>query len=204
MADTEEAPGANPKNEFTDAALEKLSEVVEGHGGRVAGLRLEIVSRQQGAFQHVLSLVEEGSQSLSDQVQEVQGITLFVDSGSADYLDGVKINYEYRGEQASGLEYDNPNPLWRDEREFKIQELFDDQINPAIASHGGWVSLKGVEGNTAFVQLGGGCQGCGMADVTLKQGIEASILQEVEGIEKVADQTDHDGGTNPYYKPSKK
>jgi Fe/S biogenesis protein NfuA len=66
------------------------------------------------------------------------------------------------------------------------------------------VTLLGVEGVTAYVQLGGGCQGCGLADVTLKQGIEATILEEVEGVERVVDETDHDSGQNPYYQPSKK
>jgi Fe/S biogenesis protein NfuA len=129
---------------------------------------------------------------------------VFVEQRSAAYLDGVQVDYQYRGPNVSGLLYLNPNPLWHDERERKIQQIFDTQINPGIASHGGWVSLLGVEGTTAFVQLGGGCQGCGMADVTLSQGIEATILDEVEGIDRVVDQTEHDAGQNPYYQPSKK
>ena len=86
----------------------------------------------------------------------------------------------------------------------KIQELFDASINPGIASHGGFVDLLGVEGNVAYIRLGGGCQGCGLADVTLKQGIEVAIKEAVPKIEEVADATDHDSGTNPYFEPSKK
>ena len=86
----------------------------------------------------------------------------------------------------------------------RIQELFDQSINPGIASHGGFVDLLGIEGKTAYIRLGGGCQGCGMADVTLKQGIEVAIKEAVPEIEEVADATDHDAGTNPYFQPAKK
>ena len=76
--------------------------------------------------------------------------------------------------------------------------------DPGIASHGGYVDLVGVEGPVAYIQLGGGCQGCGLADVTLKQGIEVAVKEAVPEIEEVADATDHDAGTNPYFQPSKK
>ena len=79
-----------------------------------------------------------------------------------------------------------------------------DQINPAVASHGGWVELLGVQANNVFLQLGGGCQGCGMADVTLKQGIETLLREEIPELGDVLDQTDHAAGRNPYYAQSKK
>lgn len=193
-----------PEVRFTEAALAKLTEVLAGQPRPPAGLRLQVAGRDGGEFQHILSLVEQGRDRPGDLVAEIQGLTIFFESRSAPYLHGVEIHYEYRGPDVSGLEYRNPNPLWFDEREVQIQELFDRHINPAIASHGGWVELLGVEGTTAIVRLGGGCQGCGMADVTLKQGIEATILQVVEGIERVMDETDHASGTNPYHQPSKK
>lgn len=193
-----------PEVRFTEAAVAKLTEVISGQSRPVAGLRLQVVGREGGEFQHVLSLVEQGRVLSADLVSEVQGLTIFFESRSAPYLDGVEVHYEYRGPDVSGLHYFNPNPLWFDAREVQIQELFDRHINPAIASHGGWVELLAVEGTTAIVRLGGGCQGCGMADVTLKQGIEATILQVVEGIERVVDETDHASGQNPYHQPSKK
>jgi len=199
-----ETPTEPPAISFTAGAVEKLTEVAASQGRPVAGFRLQIVGRMEGQFQHVLSLVPEGAQEDEDLATEAQGLRVFMDRRSAAYLDGVQIDYQYRGPEVSGLGYMNPNPLWHDEREIQIQDIFDNQINPAIASHGGWVMLLGVEGTTAFVELGGGCQGCGMADVTLKQGIEATILEEVEGIERVVDQTDHDAGQNPYHQPSKK
>ena len=84
-----------------------------------------------------------------------------------------------------------------------IEELFIREINPAIAAHGGFVELLDVKGNEVYLRLGGGCQGCGMADVTLKQGIETSIRKAVPEIGAIMDTTDHAAGRNPYYAPSK-
>lgn len=86
----------------------------------------------------------------------------------------------------------------------KVQEILEQNINPAVASHGGWVDLIDVKEDTVYVELGGGCQGCGMANVTLKQGIERMIMEQVPNIQAVLDVTDHASGTNPYYQPSAK
>jgi Fe-S cluster biogenesis protein NfuA len=86
----------------------------------------------------------------------------------------------------------------------RVQEVFDRRINPAVASHGGVVQLIDVQGNTIFIQMGGGCQGCGMADVTLKQGIEVEIRSAVPEVGEILDTTDHAAGRNPYYTPSRK
>ena len=91
-----------------------------------------------------------------------------------------------------------------DEIRARVEHLLATQINPAVASHGGWVELLGVQANNVFLQLGGGCQGCGMADVTLKQGIETLLRQEIPELGEVLDQTDHAAGRNPYYTQSKK
>lgn len=85
-----------------------------------------------------------------------------------------------------------------------VQRVLDEHINPAIAAHGGYISLIDVEGDRAFIRLEGGCQGCGMADVTLKQGVEVEILREVPAITAVLDVTDHASGNNPYFQPSRK
>lgn len=91
-----------------------------------------------------------------------------------------------------------------DEIRARVEHLLETQINPAVGSHGGWVELLGVQGNNVFLQLGGGCQGCGMADVTLKQGIETLLREEIPELGDVLDQTDHAAGRNPYYAQSKK
>ena len=83
--------------------------------------------------------------------------------------------------------------------EERISQLLNAHINPAIASHGGYVNLLSVDGSTAHVEMGGGCQGCGMAAMTLRNGIEAAIKHNIPEITEVADATDHMAGTNPYY-----
>ena len=90
-----------------------------------------------------------------------------------------------------------------DELTAKVQELLDSTINPAVAGHGGFVQLVDVKDNRVYLQMGGGCQGCGAADITLKSGIERLIKEEIPEIEEVLDATDHSAGENPYYAPSK-
>lgn len=82
-----------------------------------------------------------------------------------------------------------------------IRAVLQDQINPAVAGHGGHIALVDVQGDTAYIRLDGGCQGCGKANVTLRQGVERAILGAVPTIRRVLDVTDHAGGTNPYYEP---
>jgi Fe/S biogenesis protein NfuA len=86
----------------------------------------------------------------------------------------------------------------------RVTAVLDRDVNPSIASHGGHAELAGIEGATAYLRLSGGCQGCGMATVTLSQGIEVAITQAVSEIDRVVDVTDHASGTNPYFEPAKK
>jgi len=85
----------------------------------------------------------------------------------------------------------------------RVQELIETMINPAVAGHGGFVELIDVTDNRVYLQMGGGCQGCGAADVTLKSGIERLIKEEIPEIAEVLDTTDHASGQNPYYTPGK-
>jgi Fe/S biogenesis protein NfuA len=85
-----------------------------------------------------------------------------------------------------------------------IRRVIDTQINPGIAGHGGFIQLVGLEEETAYVRMGGGCQGCGMAKVTLSQGVVKTILDQVPEVKEVMDITDHASGANPYYQPSGK
>lgn len=82
-----------------------------------------------------------------------------------------------------------------------VQSILDNEINPGVASHGGNVRLIDVTEHTAYVEFGGGCHGCGMVDVTLKQGVETRIMEAVPSIIAVLDVTDHAEGANPYYQP---
>jgi Fe-S cluster biogenesis protein NfuA len=86
----------------------------------------------------------------------------------------------------------------------RVQQVLDGVINPAVASHGGVVSLLDVSNNSVFLEFGGGCQGCGMVSVTLKYGVERTIRDEVPEVGEILDTTDHASGRNPYYAPSSK
>ena len=85
----------------------------------------------------------------------------------------------------------------------RVQELIYTMINPAVAGHGGVVELIDVQDNRVYLQMGGGCQGCGAADVTLKSGIERLIKEEIPEVVEVLDTTDHASGSNPYYSAGK-
>jgi Fe/S biogenesis protein NfuA len=85
----------------------------------------------------------------------------------------------------------------------KVQNLIENAINPAIAGHGGFVDLLDVKDKVVYLAMGGGCQGCGMADVTLRHGIEALLRDEIPEIAEVVDATDHAAGDNPFYTPAK-
>ena len=89
-----------------------------------------------------------------------------------------------------------------DEIRHRVEEVLDNEINPQVASHGGVVQLLDVKDNNLFIQMGGGCQGCGMANVTLKHGVEAAIRQAVPEVGAILDVTDHAAGRNPYFAPS--
>lgn len=86
----------------------------------------------------------------------------------------------------------------------RIQQVLTEQVNPAIAAHGGGAELVSVDGTIAYLRLFGGCQGCGLAQVTLKQGIERILLESIDELSQVVDVTDHASGDNPYYQSQKK
>jgi NFU1 iron-sulfur cluster scaffold homolog, mitochondrial len=86
----------------------------------------------------------------------------------------------------------------------RVAQVFDEQVNPMVARHGGRVELIDVQDGVVMLRMGGGCQGCGMADVTLRQGIEGMLGQMVPEVRGIVDITDHTTGANPYFQASKK
>lgn len=187
---------------ITDGARKKVLELLEAEKQEGQGVRLGIRGRGAAGFQYELRFDLESNTKPDDRIIDAGGIKLFVDERSAPDLEGVTIDY-VDDLQGSGFKIDNPNAVWSNPRALAVQEVLDQQINPNVANHGGFVSLLDVKDDIAYIALGGGCQGCGMADVTLKQGIEVAIREAVPEIRQVVDSTDHAGGTNPYYQPSK-
>ncbi len=191
-----------PAVTFTEAARERVTSFLESQGKAGMALRIAIQGRTSDGFRYAMGIVDESGRNPDDVEIDAGGFTVVVDPASLEDLRGSTIDYVDTG-AGGGLQINNPNPVWRDPLALRVQEIIDHQINPGVGSHGGWVELLGVRENKAFIRLGGGCQGCGMADVTLKQGIETMIFAGAPEITQVIDETDHAAGENPYYRPAK-
>jgi Fe/S biogenesis protein NfuA len=187
---------------ITDSATKKILALFEAENQQGLALRVAIKGRGPGGFRYDLRFEAQEDKGAEDIVIDAGGFQVFIDPESAPNLKGATVDF-VDGIHESGFKIDNPNPPWTDPKARAVQELIDTQINPTVAMHGGHVTLLDVKDDTAYIALGGGCQGCGMADVTLKQGIEVMIREAVPEILRIVDTTDHAAGTNPYYQPSK-
>jgi Fe/S biogenesis protein NfuA len=188
---------------ITDAAQQKITSLMQAQGRLGDGLRLAIIGRSSSGFRYSMGLVEEGQEDAEDVVVDGGPFKVFIDPQSASQLEGASIDYIDQGLHGSGFKIDNPNPVWTDPLAMRVQDLIDNRINPGVGAHGGHVELLDIKDGVAYVRLGGGCQGCGMVDVTLRHGIEALIREELPEIQQVVDTTDHASGRNPYYQPAK-
>lgn len=186
----------------SEPAKKKILALLEAEGREGLALRVAIAGRGLGGFQYDLRFVDAAEKMPDDVTVEAGGFQVLIDRQSAPNLQGATLNF-VEGIYQSGFQIDNPNSVWTDPRAKAVQEVIDSKINPGVAMHGGYITLLDVKEDVAYVALGGGCQGCGMANVTLKQGIEVIIREAVPDIRQVIDTTDHAGGTNPYYQPSK-
>jgi Fe/S biogenesis protein NfuA len=185
-----------PRVSVTDAARTRIEQVRANRKQPAAGLRIAITGRENGAFVYDMQLVAPGEERQGDIVVDaLPGIPIHIPLASAPYLDGITLG---------AVRVDNPNPLWLDPVAERVQRLLDEEVNPSVASHGGHIDLLDVAEGVAFIHMGGGCQGCGMAEVTLGQGVRAAILDSFPEIREVRDTTDHAQGANPYYQAAKK
>ena len=183
----------------TDAAADKIRAAKASEGSDDVALR--VVAREDGArFRYELKLVARGSKEADDSVVHLDDIDLYLDRESAPRLRGATLDY-VEDISGSGLKFENPNQtaLARHPLAGRVQEILDDRVNPSLAAHGGVVSLVDIQEARVVLSFGGGCQGCGMADVTLKEGVAAQLKQQIPEISEVVDATDHAAGENPYY-----
>ena len=131
---------------------------------------------------------------------EKEGIVFWMDFSLLPFLEGTEIQID---EDTGEIEVVNEGlgiGKLRGNFEERVRQVLDEQVNPMVASHGGVVSLSRIENGEVFLRFGGGCQGCGMVDVTLKQGVEVMMKESVPDIVAIHDATDHDSGSNPYYR----
>ncbi len=197
--------------EITDNARDKIIALREGEGIDDLHLGLRITGVGPQGFVYETAFLRAEDVASTDIVEDHDGLPVAIALDSVDSLRGAVLDLSGDG-TGPGLVMRNPNvpsptlgsgDLGDIELtgtpEEKIRTLLHERINPAIASHGGVASLIKVEGTVAHLELGGGCQGCGLAAVTLRQGIERAILDAIPEIEEVVDVTDHALGTNPFY-----
>ncbi len=198
-----------PVIDISDEALATILELREGEAIDDLHLALRISGVGPNGYVYETAFLRPEDVTPADHIEHHNGLSVAIAAGSVDDLHGAVLDLSTSGPSA-GLVIRNPNTPspglgLGDEIELtgtteeKVRQLLDEQINPAIASHGGIANLVAVDGSRAMLELGGGCQGCGLAAVTLQQGIEKAILSAVPEITEVVDVTDHALGSNPYF-----
>lgn len=211
--DGADGPGGPALLTISDAAREKILEVraAEPEPDTLA-LWLEVSGAQGTTYTYDMYFQREDEAGPDDGIVRHDDLAVVVPSASIDKIRGARLDL-----QGGGMVLNNPNrppaspPIGSrppadlsGEVPQRVLQVLDEQINPAIAAHGGRADLVAVEESIAYLRLSGGCQGCGLAAVTLSQGIEVAILDAVPEITRVVDVTDHASGDNPYFESAKK
>ena len=184
-------------------AQDHIKKFLNASSEKIQGVSIIIETKTERKANYSIQFIEL-SDTLAENISiDFENIPVLVSKEVIPYLEGTEVDLNDKGE----LEAFNPSMSITEisgSVEEQIQHVLDEEVNPMVASHGGVVSLLEVKDHNAYLEFGGGCQGCGMIDVTLKQGVEVMIKAQIPEIEAIYDVTDHAGGTNPYYQPSAK
>lgn len=201
--------------EIGDDAVAKILELREQEPGDAEyALFIEITGIRGGQFAYELSFIPVDDREDSDVLERHGDLPVVVAGKDIDQLRGSLLTMS-TDPAAPGLSLNNPNAPATPKIEGvtgeltgplaeQVAQVLAEQVNPAIAAHGGAAELVGVEGDTAYLRLSGGCQGCGLAQVTLSQGIERILVEAIPELVSVVDVTDHAAGDSPYYQAAKK
>ena len=192
---------------ITDDALAELVRLRDSEEDASSlGLRLEIVSGPGEEFKYDLSLDEFRKAAFTDEVRTHSGMKVIIPAKDVELLEGAILDYSANG----GLVIRNPNkpvaPVIEglvndDALSAEIEAIISTEVNPALAAHGGFVTFAGHdEAGTAYLTMGGGCHGCSMSKVTMLEGVQTTLVEKIEGIQRVRDMTDHQSGENPFYR----
>jgi Fe/S biogenesis protein NfuA len=181
-------------------------------------LFLEVSGSANGTYTYDMWFQQLADAGADDEVVDCEGLSVVVVASSVEKLRGASLDVGSHGAE-QGLVMLNPNtppsaraaavedlpgtdlsgPVAK-----RILEVLENEVNPQIAMHGGFADLVAFDAGTAYVRMLGGCQGCGLASVTLSQGITVAIQDAVPEVTSVVDVTDHASGANPYYEAAKK
>jgi Fe/S biogenesis protein NfuA len=190
--------------EISDTAQQYFKRLIEQQDEEGLGLRIAVNHPGTPGASCDLQFSPQGQSMQDDHVVAYDGFKIFVADASEPWLAKASIDFE-EDETGGQLTIKAPGikgnaPSSSDSIEERVGWLLETEVNPSLASHGGRVTLVEItEKMEVVLAFGGGCQGCGMADVTLKQGIEQTLTRNIPEISAVLDATDHQSGQNPYY-----
>ncbi|MES2859635.1 MAG: NfuA family Fe-S biogenesis protein [Pseudomonadota bacterium] len=189
--------------QISEAAQAHFRKLIEREA--IPGLGVRLAAREPGTPRADVRLeFAEGGDLVGDEwAVDCEGFTVWLDAPSVPFLDGAEIDYEakatggqlqIRAPKIKGVAPGDAASLVE-----RVRWTLEHEVNPQLAQHNGHVSLQEVTAEgVVLLRFGGGCHGCGMADVTLKQGIEKTLMDKVPGVTAVRDATDHDTGAAPY------
>jgi Fe/S biogenesis protein NfuA len=212
---TETGTDGVPVLRVTDAALTMVLEVRASEDGEESlALWVEAGGSSGDTYTYDIYFQAAADAQPEDWSAEPNGLALVVPGDSIEKIRGAVLdvsdggmvieNPNHPAPAAASPEMAGPPADLSGDVAQRILLVLEQQINPSIAAHGGRADLVAVEDAAAYLRLSGGCAGCGMATVTLSQGIEVAIRESVPEITRVIDVTDHAAGTNPYYEAAKK
>ena len=191
---------------FTDRAREVVLSLLEESEGKLEALRITMRQADSGSKPHFdLTLVGADERESDDQEEDVGGFSILVKQSLVSQLDGATVDYMDRinesGFEVRTLGSNEPKKSQdppQGQIAERVREVLEVQVNPAIAAHGGMISLVNVEETDIFVEMSGGCQGCALSTATLRQGVERMLREAIPELTGVHDITDHSSGENPY------
>jgi Fe/S biogenesis protein NfuA len=188
---------------ISDSAQSHFLKLIQREALPGLGVRLTAVSPGTAKADVRLEFAEPADLHGDEWAVDCEGFTVWLDAASVSYLDGAQIDYETKGTggqlQIRAPKIKGQAPAESASLVERVHYLVEHEINPQLAQHRGHVEVQEVTADgVVMLRFGGGCHGCGMADVTLKQGIEKTLLEKVPGVTAVRDATDHDTGQAPY------
>jgi Fe/S biogenesis protein NfuA len=189
--------------QISESAQAHFRRLIERESLPGLGVKLSAVHPGTPKADVRLEFAEPGDLAGDEWAIDCEGFTLWLDAASVKYLDGAEIDFETRGTggqlQIRAPKIKGETPGAGASLVERVQWVVEHEINPQLAQHRGHVSVEEVTADgVVLLRFGGGCHGCGMADVTLKQGIEKTLLEKVPGVTAVRDATDHETGAAPY------
>ena len=190
---------------ITPSAQEYLADLLSNQEEDTSGIKIFVSEPGTPRAETCIAYAKDDEDFSDYRIIEEFKFTLYLEEKSIDFLKDAEVDYS-PDKFGGTLTIKAPNaklPQISEDAsiEDKINYVLYSEINPGLASHGGEVSLiEVVNEETAILQFGGGCQGCGMVDLTLKDGVEKTLLEQVEGLKNVKDVTDHSHRENAYYK----